>query len=347
MQNSSQVDAEISDDDLRALAGGGTLNAVSLARARQIVGVTPNETQWHRFLHRLAITGGAAVMSSALICFVAYNWTALGRWFRFGLLEGLIVLAVGIAIITVKRPMISRAAGLIAFFALGGLLAFTGQTYQTGADTWQLFAGWAALGLLWVLAARWWGLWLVWFLVAEVGLNIWAFGDARLGRWLSRYDEPAMFMCLANAAAFAAFFWARRFTSLNVPWVWRTAAAFTIFWATVAGSISVWGERIDAAAVAQFLIGGAVLAMMWWWSSRPGSAQFEPWVLYLVAFGGIAMSAHWFARLIATISWELGALVAVYIIGAAVFSHNIIRKKTQAHRGEKSASDRSAEGAQP
>ncbi len=331
MQTTNPIDAALNDEDLRALAGNGSLNANTLHRARELLGITPNAGQWHTFLQRLAVVGGAAVASSALICFIAYNWNALGRWFRFGLIEGLMVIAVVVALMAGRRTSIAHAAALIAFFALGGLLAFTGQTYQTGADTWQLFAGWAALGLLWVFAARWWGLWLVWLLVVEMGLNIWAFGDARLGRWLTRNDEPALFLCLVNAVIFAAFFWARRFDVLNVPWVWRVAAAFTIFWATASGCVGAWGERIDPSTALYVLTGAAVLAAMWWWTSRPGTAEFEPWLLYLVGFGAVIVSAHWLTRLVVSLSWELGSLVAVYVVGAAVFLHNVIRNKTQQH----------------
>jgi uncharacterized membrane protein len=334
----------INDESLRALAGNGALDARAFERAREILGITPSQSTWHAFLLRLGIIGGAALASAALVCFIAYNWSALGRWFRFGLVEGLIVLAVLVALVFTTRRTIHHAAALIAFFGLGGLLALTGQTYQTGADTWQLFAGWAALGLLWVLAARWWGLWLVWFLVAELGLYIWAFGDARLGRWLSRHDEPAIVLCLINLAAFAAFFWARRFTHLNVPWMWRTAAVFAVFWATVAASSAVWGNDFDLIATVHTVIGVGVLALMWWWTNRIGTSQFEPWLLYLVAFGAVAVSASWLAKLVNSISWELNMLVAVYMIGAAVFMHNLIRTKTKQHESMANGSASNTEG---
>ena len=37
--------------------------------------------------------------------------------------------------------------GLLAMLGMGALFAYFGQTYQTGADPWQLFALWAALSL--------------------------------------------------------------------------------------------------------------------------------------------------------------------------------------------------------
>ena len=44
---------------------------------------------------------------------------------------------------------------------LGALLAVYGQTYQTGADPWGLFATWALLILPWAVAACFTPLWLL------------------------------------------------------------------------------------------------------------------------------------------------------------------------------------------
>ena len=52
-----------------------------------------------------------------------------------------------------NRPA-GKAALLAAALLTGGLLALIGQTYQTGADTFELFATWAALILPWVLAIQ-------------------------------------------------------------------------------------------------------------------------------------------------------------------------------------------------
>ena len=44
-----------------------------------------------------------------------------------------------------------KAALLAASLFVGALLALIGQIYQTGADTFEMFAAWAALILPWVL----------------------------------------------------------------------------------------------------------------------------------------------------------------------------------------------------
>ena len=94
---------------------------------------------------------------------------------KFALLEALIVAgAVGALWKAEARP----ALLLVTLLAQGGVLAFFGQTYQTGADAWQLFALWAALGLPFALAARHDTLWLPWVLVAMLAISLWTSASA-------------------------------------------------------------------------------------------------------------------------------------------------------------------------
>jgi uncharacterized membrane protein len=66
----------------------------------------------------------------------------------------------------------------------GALLALTGQVYQTGADTYELFAWWAVLILLWVLVGRFSPLWLLWLGLLNLAVILYfelaGGGDARL-----------------------------------------------------------------------------------------------------------------------------------------------------------------------
>ena len=65
---------------------------------------------------------------------------------------------------------------------IGALFAYFGQTYQTGADPWQLFALWAVLALPLCLGARSDVLWAPWALVVVTAISLWT--HAHLGhRW--------------------------------------------------------------------------------------------------------------------------------------------------------------------
>jgi uncharacterized membrane-anchored protein/uncharacterized membrane protein len=77
------------------------------------------------------------------------------------------------------RATVLGLAGVL----LGALLALVGQTYQTGADTWELFGWWALLLLPWALAARSQGVWLFWVVVANIALAL-LLGQRALSWWI-------------------------------------------------------------------------------------------------------------------------------------------------------------------
>ena len=65
-----------------------------------------------------------------------------------------------------------RAATLLAFITTGALLALFGQTYQTGADIYELFLSWALLGLPFAVAAQWGVATAAWVLVLDLALGM-------------------------------------------------------------------------------------------------------------------------------------------------------------------------------
>lgn len=106
------------------------------------------------------------LLASGLISFFAFNWQGMRPALKFSLLFAVVVLG---ALAGMKTQGMSRKACLfLAFVGCGVLLATIGQVYQTGADAWQLFAAWAALGLLWAIASRASLIWLLVLLLIQL-----------------------------------------------------------------------------------------------------------------------------------------------------------------------------------
>lgn len=125
---------------------------------------------WWTWASRLVLLLGTALIVAGGVYFFAYNWGELTKFDKLGLVEaGFLVCAVGAG-----RLGISRLGGKALLFAacvtVGVFLAVFGQIYQTGADAWELFLGWAALILPWVFLSRFAGLWMFWLLL----VNLWA-----------------------------------------------------------------------------------------------------------------------------------------------------------------------------
>jgi len=128
--------------------------------------VYPSKHSWLAFFDKALLVIGLVALALALVFFIAYNWLNMGKLGKFALVEGALVITIlGYAGLAYQRKhkLVQQLLLLVASIITGSLLALFGQVYQTGADTWQLFANWALLMSPWVLIARLPALWLLWF----------------------------------------------------------------------------------------------------------------------------------------------------------------------------------------
>lgn len=162
---------------------------------------------WRQFLARSTLWLGVLLLGSAAICWVAANWQDMTKVQRFAGTQGLLsITALAAAWLGLRlrgtpgvRRSIPGALLALAGLLLGALLALLGQTYQTGADTWELFAWWAALLLPWALAASSQAVWLLWVLVLNVAAALWL--GERMFTWLAVIGGPglpSLFMAALN-----------------------------------------------------------------------------------------------------------------------------------------------------
>ncbi|PNK60795.1 DUF4401 domain-containing protein [Psychrobacter sp. FDAARGOS_221] len=147
----------------------------------------PSRQSWLQFFDKSLLIIGAIAVVLALVFFVAYNWSDMGKMAKFALVEGSLVASIlGYALLAYQRrfQLAQQLLLVVASILTGSLLALFGQVYQTGADTWQLFFNWALFIIPWVLIARLPALWLVWLGLLNLSLSLSA-GSA--GFWLATH----------------------------------------------------------------------------------------------------------------------------------------------------------------
>ena len=145
----------------------GALPAQQVPKALRLAGIPPSRKEWRPWIDRLLLWIGVTASLAGLIFFVAANWSEIGRFFKFALAETAIIVSL-VAYATGSRFRHGNAALLAASLAVGALLALIGQTYQTGADTFELFVVWALLIAPWVLLAKLPALWVLWLAILHV-----------------------------------------------------------------------------------------------------------------------------------------------------------------------------------
>ena len=146
------------------------LPAENIQRALAVTHVYPSGKAWRGFLDSLCLWLGGLALGVTVIFFVAYNWAEIGRFAKFGLVESLIVCGIIAYCKFADHKIIGKISLLVSTLFLGALMALYGQTYQTGADPWQLFFNWSLLMLPWALIGRFSALWIVWVTLLNLSI---------------------------------------------------------------------------------------------------------------------------------------------------------------------------------
>lgn len=162
-------------------------------------------TDWRVFLTKLAWGLAVLLLASGLVTWIAANWANWGHVAKFALAQGAVLISAGLALVFRRRAGgwghdlgVPAALTGLAAVATGGLLALIGQTYQTGADPWQLFALWTVLIIPWVFTVRSVFLSVLWLVLINTALYLWI-DVTRLG-WFDRtYTSQTLMALGANA----------------------------------------------------------------------------------------------------------------------------------------------------
>lgn len=168
------------------LIEAGAIKDDQLEHAAEIVGVYPDSSAWRTFMDKTLLYTGSAAITLSLLFFIAYNWANFGRFGKFALVQTFMIAAIVAYVKFGNKRTHAQATLTAAIISIGVLLALFGQTYQTGADPWQLFALWAVLMLPWALIANSAAIWLIWVVLLNITFllhqmvfaNFWWFGSA-------------------------------------------------------------------------------------------------------------------------------------------------------------------------
>lgn len=148
----------------------GAIPAEKIGDALTAAKVTPDGKAWRTFIDHLLLWLGGLALAFATMFFVAYNWNDIGRFAKFGMVEVFVILAIVAYWKLGGHKVAGKVSLLVATIFLGVLLALYGQTYQTGADPWQLFFNWALLMLPWALIGRFPAIWIVWVVLINLSI---------------------------------------------------------------------------------------------------------------------------------------------------------------------------------
>jgi uncharacterized membrane protein len=298
-------------------------------RLRQLAALEAPPPSLLRYLPLGMAVLAAVLAGLGIVFWVAANWEALPRSARFVLLQA----TVAATLLGAWRVPAARIPlALLGFIACGGLFAYFGQTYQTGADPWQLFALWAALTLPLCLAVRHDVLWVAWTIVALTATQLLA--QAQTNNWWWKNDislidslgswVPAL--ALASVFKFAPHAW----TGVGA-WPVRLSMIYAIIGLATMALISLFSTG-DSGFYPVALLIVAVLAFAF--SRR---ALFDIFVLSALGLAANGVVVCGMAQLMLGVRGnEIGALLLIGLVSAALLAGTVkwIVHLARAHSGE-------------
>ena len=309
--------------ELDGLAEFYSLEASRVETLLELAEARPSRAEGWHFLGACLRIAGVLSLAAGLVFFVAANWSRITVFGRFGLIELVLVACAALAFVKPPPDFVGRGAIFIAFISTGALLALFGQTYQTGADVYELFLTWALLGLPLAAAAQWGVASAAWVLVLNLALLIFcgwhpaggllwvAFGGTRF--------QPAQVIMVAAWLNLVLWFAFEYWRVDAVPdWVRRLLLSCAFGFGTWAGLMSITdhgyryeGPRSDPLTTLTLI--AAMIATTVYAVRR----RTDVYPLAVVMGSFIIVSLVWLAQLHGFDDEGMLLLLAIWLIGTS------------------------------
>ncbi len=313
--------------------------------ALQLAGERPTAAAWLVFSRNLMLLLGLLSLAFGVVFFFAFNWNEMGRMYKFAALQVLLVLSFVGYYFKSQSFWLSQALLLVAVIVLGALLALFGQTYQTGADPWQLFATWALLITPLVLFSRSEVLWVFWALLINTGLGLYLYiQHPLLG---SVFASAGWFwpFLLVNTSLLILVEWIsrnpdvtnlhRKFSLLNLKYRWaaQILGLRVMYILTVVGMHAIWKSSSHQSINFIVYLAMMVTIFIYYRYKAKDLLLLTAWMLSLIVFSLTFLAYFIFDGL------DEGGLLllAICLIGMTTFAVQWIKKTHELFKMEVSS----------
>lgn len=315
--------------ELDSLAEFHALTPTKVETLLDLADARPSRAEGLRFLGLCLRIAGILSLAAGLVFFVAANWARIAVFGRFALVELVLVACVVVAFLRPPPNFAGRGSIFLAFIATGALLALFGQTYQTGADIYELFLTWALLGLPLAVAAQWSVASAAWVLVLNVALVLFCGWHPTGGMlWVlfgGTHFQPAHLVMGAAWVNLALWFLFEFWPVQAVPdWVRRLLMSCAFAFGTWAGVMSIvefgWGDKQRNDSLTFVTLTLAMLVTTVYALRR--KADIYPLAVVMGAF--IIISLTWLGQLSGFRDEGMFLMLALWLIGTSTAAGRVL-----------------------
>ncbi len=286
----------------------------------------PNK-QWGEWANRILVTVGSTLVLVGIVFFFAYNWVNLLDFLKIvGIQAGIVGCLFGAGFYGLKR-LSGQLFLLAANVLVGVFLAVFGQIYQTGADAYQLFRGWAVLTLGWVLLSRFAASWALWLVVVNLAFGLyWA--------EVTTIVKEELFAFVGLGFINGLFLFLREL-GVHYGWTWLQPYWIRIFLvlgvigaasSPIIGSISA--AFVHRATVLRWETGvGVLIHVLLWWVYRYVRPDFRVTVLVVLSICILSELSMIYSLLFLVNSFAINVFVTIVISTLLIFTTGTIYLK--------------------
>jgi uncharacterized membrane protein len=296
---------------------------------------------WKIWLDRGLLGLGVLLVVTGIGYFFAHNWNHLTNADKLGLAGGAVLVSLLAATWTGLDGYAGKFLLLAASALVGVYLAVFGQVYQTGADSYELFTGWAFLTFPWVALGRFTPLWLFWLGLLNLAVGFyWPLSSLFFGIEsfdLFRHETVSLMLLNGFALLLREVLQNRR-----LPWIDRGWSALVLLAAvlipaaveTIGEILNTWDSGVSSrgAFLACLLYGIGVAGLGFYYSrwrySLPALALATLSACTVLTFLVIRVLDFDQSHLTAG-TWLLAGLIILAIFGGGVF---FLRRQRLSHQ---------------
>ena len=297
-------------NEIIALIENRNIQKENIKEVLEQTSLTPTSTRWYAFLDQMVLWIGALSLAFALMFFMAYNWSEFGNFGKFLLVESLMALTIGVYLYLKVEKLSAKVMLTLSSILLGVLLALVGQTYQTGADPWQLFFYWAVLMLPWVIIGRFSALWMLWIFLMNVSILLYMLTFRGIfGIYFS--SESSLLWVLFLFNTLALLLWevlSSKFEWLNVSWAIRVLGFLSGLTVTGLALSFIWEDS----NVMALLVWIGWLGMIYW------LYRVKKIELFMLSMGCFSFSIVVVSILINSLSFRHFSLGTIFLVGVVI-----------------------------
>ncbi|WP_276133861.1 DUF2157 domain-containing protein [Polluticoccus soli] len=284
---------------------------------------------WRRFVPIALLSIGAALTLSGIVFFFAYNWQDLPKAAKIAMVQVLMIATACYGIFSSGNKTAKNIALMAASILTGALFAVYGQIYQTGADAYDFFLGWAVAIAIWVLVSGFPPLWALELILLNLVTVLYA--EQSNIEWDT--STLSLILFILNAVPLLILETLRYFKKLpeHSSWMLKATAVAAVIAITTTAIHIIFSRENESATTATWLFIVVLFPLAMWHSFR----QRELFYLALIPFGIIIIITASFLKGIDDGGPATLFLAGVFVIGSiTALTYNLIRLNRKWHGAE-------------